>query len=300
MDKIQAMQVFQRVAELESFTKAAESLGLPKASISTYVQQLESIMGTRLLHRTTRKVQLTQDGMIYYERCKDLLSDVDQLETMFNSGPQDVKGRLRVDMSVGFARYLMPKLPEFLNKYPNIELELSSTDRRVDVIGEGFDCVIRVGNLADSGLIARKLGSLEIVNCVSPGYIEKYGKPKKLEELSKHQLIHYVPVLGAKSDGWEYLDGDKYKFIKMKGPLTVNNSDSYVAACLAGFGIIQAPRVGMKHYLKEGKLVEVLSRFKAEPMPVSLIYPHRRNLSKRAQVFMDWLSEALKDYTSAT
>jgi DNA-binding transcriptional LysR family regulator len=169
MKSIDAMQVFVRVAELTSFTQAADSLGVPKASATTAVQQLEAELGTQLLHRTTRRVQMTQDGRQFYERCKDLLSDLDELQTMFQRSPHTLSGRLRVDMPNGVARHLvMPKLPEFLRAHPQLELELSSTDRRVDVIREGFDCVVRVGNVAESSLIARPLGAFEILSCASP------------------------------------------------------------------------------------------------------------------------------------
>ena len=297
MDRLHSMQIFIRVAELESFTKAAESLGMPKGSVSAYIQHLENIMGVRLLYRTTRKVQLTQDGQVYYERCKDLLSDVDDLETMFQSGPSHVSGRIRVDMPSGFARNIViPQLPKFLSKYPQIEIEFSCTDRRVDVIREGFDCVLRVGALPDSGLISRQLGHLSIVNCVSSSYVKKYGIPKNLNDLSSHQLIHYVSTLGAKSDGFEYVENDKVKNLVMKGVITVNNSDAYLYACLSGLGIIQVPAIGVNTLLKNGTLVEILKKYKASPMPVTLVYPHRRNLSKRIHAFMDWIQEVITDY----
>lgn len=296
MDRLESMRIFVRVAELESFTKAAESLSLPKATISTTIQQLESFLGARLLHRTTRKVQMTQDGMNFFERCKDLLSDAEELESMFRAS-SSVKGRLRVDMGVSLARNLVvPQLPGFLAQHPEIELELSCSDRKVDLIREGFDCVVRVGQLTDSGLIARNVGHLTLVNCASPAYIEKYGKPRSLEDLKDHVLVNYSPVLGAKPDGFEYFDGEKYRSVKMKSVITVNSTDAYTAACLAGLGIIQVPLTGTKHLLKEKKLIEVLPKFRAEPMPVSLVYPHRRNLAKRVQIFMDWMEELLKQY----
>lgn len=297
MNRLDAMQVFVRVAELASFTKAAESLGLPKASISTGVQQLESLLGTRLLQRTTRRVQLTLDGQIFYERSKDLLADMDELEGLFQQGASNLSGRLRIDMPSGMAKNrILPRLPELLARHPQLQLEISSTDRRVDVIREGFDCVIRVGKLHDSSLIARPLGKLELLNCASPGYIARFGTPHTLADLSRHQLVHYVTTLGAKSPGFEVVQAGEVKFIPMSGNITVNNSDAYSAACLAGFGIAQIPRIGAQEYLAQGKLREVLPEFRAEPMPVSLLYPNRRNLAQRVQVFMEWVSEQLHDY----
>jgi DNA-binding transcriptional LysR family regulator len=282
---------------MNSFTKAAESLGIPKASVSTYIQQLETQVGTRFFHRTTRNVQLTQDGTAFYERCKDLLVDMEEIESMFQEGAEGLSGRIRVDMPVALAKnYIIPLLPKFLKQHPKIEIELSSTDRRVDLIQEGFDCVVRVGNLSDSGLIARSLGEMEVVSCASPAYIAQYGKPKNLEDLMEnHLLVHYATTLGAKPFGFEYFENGKYKTIKMKGSITVNSTDAYQAACLSGLGVIQAPRMGMEKFLKEGSLVEVLPKLKAEPMPVSLVYPNRRNLSRRVKAFMDWLDEILRE-----
>ncbi len=298
MNRLDAMQIFVRVAELASFTKAADSLGLPKASISTSVQQLESLLGTRLLHRTTRRVQLTLDGQIFYERSKDLLADMDDLEGLFQQGASNLTGRLRIDMPSGMAKNrILPRLPELLARHPQLQLEISSTDRRVDVIREGFDCVIRVGKLSDSSLIARPLGKLELLNCVSPAYIALHGKPHTLEDLPRHHLVHYVTTLGAKPAGFEFIHNNEPIFIPMNGNVTVNNSDAYSAACLAGFGIAQIPRIGAQEYIAQGNLIEILPEFRAEPMPVSLLYPNRRNLSRRVQVFMDWVSEQLNDYT---
>lgn len=296
-NRLDAMQIFVRVAELASFTKAADSLGLPKASISTSVQQLESLLGTRLLHRTTRRVQLTLDGQIFYERSKDLLSDMDELENIFQQGASNLSGRLRIDMPNAVAKNcILPKLPEFLAQHPLLQLEISSTDRRVDLIREGFDCVIRVGKLSDSSLIAKPLGKLEQINCVSPTYIARWGKPETVVDLANHQLIHYVPTLGSKSNGFEFVRHNEMHSVAMQGNITVNNSNAYTAACLAGFGIAQIPEVGVRDSLAQGKLVEILPAYRAEPMPVSLIYPNRRNLSRRLQVFMDWVTVQMQEY----
>ena len=297
MDKIHAMQLFIRVAELESFTRAADTLGLPKGSVSRQIQALENHLGCRLLHRTTRRVLLTQDGMVYYERAKDLLSNLDELDSMFQSDPSSVSGRLRVDMPVGIAKnVIIPRLPEFLQRYPGIELELSSSDRLVDVIREGFDCVVRVGTLKDSGLIARALGKLTIINCASPAYLERFGYPDSLDSLSTHALVHYAVNLGVRPQGFEVARDNGTQWIKTGGVLTVNSTETYHAACLAGLGIIQVPRVGVREALHSGKLVEILPQYRAEPMPVSLIYPHRRNLSRRVHLLMEWLTEVLHDY----
>ena len=297
MDKIHAMQLFIRVAELESFSRAADTLGLPKGSVSRQIQALENLLGARLLHRTTRRVQLTQDGMVYYERAKDLLSNLDELDGMFQHDPSSVSGRLRVDMPVGVARNLViPKLPSFLQQYPGIELELSSSDRLVDVIREGFDCVVRVGTLKESGLVARKIGRLTVINCASPDYLARFGYPETLDDLASHALVHYAVNIGVRPQGFELSVDNQTRWLKTGGVLTVNSTETYHAACLAGLGIIQVPRVGVKDAIRSGQLVEILPQHRAEPMPVSLIYPHRRNLSRRVHLFMEWLTEILKNY----
>jgi DNA-binding transcriptional LysR family regulator len=288
------LTVFARVAELASFTQAAQALGAPKASVSLAVQRLEAVLGTRLLHRTTRRVQLTQDGAALYERAKDLLDDVDELRTLFRPAGGGVGGRLRVDMPLGAARNLIvPRLPELLALHPALQIELSSTDRRVDVVREGFDCVLRVGALADSSLIARPLGRYRLVNCASPAYLARHGELRGEADLARHRLVHYLPVLGGKSPGFEIgeRDGVSSRFVPMDGAVTVNNSEAYLAACLAGLGIVQVPQPGVAALLAEGRLVEVLPRLRAPPMPVTLLYPHRRQLPRRVQLFMAWVQE---------
>ena len=296
MDKIHAMQLFIRVAELESFSRAADTLGLPKGSVSRQIQALENHLGTQLLHRTTRRVQLTQDGMIYYERAKDLLSNLDELDGLFHHDPSSISGKLRVDMPVGVARNLvMPRLPTFLHQYPGLELELSSSDRLVDLVREGFDCVVRVGTLKDSGLIARPLGNSRRLTAparsTSPALVIR-----KSGGFASHAVVHYSVNLGTRAQGFEVATENGTQWVKTGGMLTVNSTETYHAACLAGLGIIQVPRVGVRDALRAGTLVEVLPQYRAEPMPVSLLYPHRRNLSRRVHLFMEWLTGVMKDY----
>jgi DNA-binding transcriptional LysR family regulator len=301
MSPLERLQIFHRVAELASFSQAALSLNLPKASASIAVQQLETQLGARLLHRTTRRVQLTQDGQAFYERSKDVLADMDELHAMFQQ--QNVKGlagRVRIDMSTGLARHVViPRLPELLAAHPLLEVELSSTERRVDLVREGFDCVLRTGSVVDASLVARPLGSLRQLNCASPAYLKAFGVPQTLADLSRHRLIHFVGTLGGKSSGFEYTDENgTLRYLAMAGGVTVNNAEAYNAACLAGLGIIQVPQMGQSEHLRSGALVEILPQFPAPPMPLNLLYPNRRNLSHRVRAVMDWLGTVIAEAQS--
>ncbi|QDL55827.1 LysR family transcriptional regulator [Rhodoferax aquaticus] len=296
MNTVEHMQIFSRVAELASFTQAASSMDLPKATVSTAIAQLEATMGTRLLHRTTRKVQLTHDGQAFYERCKDVLADLDELQTMFQlQGEQALRGRVRIDMSSGIARHaVLPQLPALLALHPLLELELSCTERRVDIVREGFDCVLRAGPVQDSSLVARHMGAMRMVNCASPAYLSQRGLPATLADLAKHTLVHYANTLGSKPDGFEYAEAHGLHAIAMHGAITVNNADAYSAACLAGLGIIQVPHLGVKAMLDQGQLVEILPQYRAPDMPLHVVYANRRNVAKRVRVVMDWLAEVLQ------
>lgn len=292
MDRLEQLTVFARVAELESFTGAAKSLGLHKTTVSLGIQQLEERLGARLLQRTTRRVHLTQDGKLFYERCKDLLADAEDVETLFQRQPEALTGRIRVDMPSRMARLnIIPKLPQFLAQHPALALELGSTDRAVDLVREGYDCVVRVGPVADSGLVARRIGEYRVVNLASAAYVKQHGLPRSIKDLAKHHLVHWAPVFGATPFGFEYPDGDGWKELPMRGRITVNNAEAYLAACVAGLGIIQVPDV-----LREDvrALVEVLPKLRAQPMPIHILFPHRRQLSRRVRVFMDWLERTLK------
>ena len=298
MSPFDRMHIFVRVAELASFTQAAEALGIPKASASTAVQQLETQLGTRLLHRTTRRVQLTQDGQAYYERCKDLLADVDELQSMFQQADgAGLRGRVRIGMSTGMARnVVVPRLPELLARHPGLEVELSSTERRVDVVREGFDCVLRTGAVVDSSLVARPLGLARLVNCASPAYLRAHGTPRSLADLPGHRLVHFVNTLGARSAGFEAVVDGALVLTPMQGALTVNNAEAYMAGCLAGLGLIQVPHLGVVDLLARGDLVEVLPQLAAPPMPLTLMYANRRNLPRRVRTVMDWLAQVVAEH----
>ncbi|KAB0506035.1 MULTISPECIES: LysR family transcriptional regulator [Pseudomonas] len=298
MNKLELLRTFVRVSEMSSFTLAGESLGLPRSTVSEHVQALEMLLGTRLLQRTTRKVQATQDGVVLYERSKDLLSHMDEIEGLFRQDAASLIGRIRIDMpNILARRVVMPRLPEFMAKHPNLELEISSTDRRVDLLSEGFDCVVRVGTQPDQSVVARHLCDFAMANCASPAYLQRYGIPVTLEDLAQHRLVHYVGVLGARSEGFLYEEEGKLHRVSMAGSVTVNNTDAYESACLGGFGLIQAPMIGMKPYLLSGELVAVLPQLSAPALEVSLLYARQRHLPLRVRAFMEWLGQIILSNT---
>ena len=290
---LESVRVFVRVAELGNFTRASQHLGVSKARASIRVQELEAELGCRLLHRTTRAVRLTEDGEQFLVRAKRLVADAEELASMFQA-PSTLKGRVRLDLPMNFARnVVIPRLPEFFALHPQVEMLVSTTDRRVDLVREGFDCVLRIGTLADSGLVARRLGVLSMVNCASPVYLRKYGTPLTLQDLAQHFIVHYSLTFGSDAPGFEYKDGNAYRELPMQSILTVNSSDSYTAAALAGLGIIQAPRTGMLASFAAGTLVEVLPELRCRPMPVSLVQVQSRQARGPVRAVIAWLSQIM-------
>lgn len=297
MDSLDRLRLFIRVAELAGFTPAAESLGLPKSSVSVAVRELEERLGVRLLHRTTRRVSLTQEGAAFLERAKILLAEAEDLESMFQEDDTAVTGRLRVDLPVGMAvNLVIPALPDFLAAHPRLEVELGTTDRRVDVVREGYDCVVRVGPLEESRLIALSLGRMRLINCAAPAYLERHGVPRGPEDLAGHRLIHYSQGFGGPPDGFEVAENGKVRTHPMAGMLTVNAGTAYVSACIAGLGIIQVPEAGLHRFLKDGSLVEVLPDHRAAPMAVNLLHPGPRRPPLRTRLFIAWLKGIIGPY----
>ena len=296
MNKLELLRSFVRVTELSSFTQASEALSLPRSTVSEHVQALEELLGTRLLLRTTRKVQATPDGEVLYERSKDMLAQMDELEGLFRSDAT-LSGRLRVDMPTAMAHNIvLPRLSEFLAEHPGIDLEISSSDRRVDLVREGFDCVLRIGDLSDTTLVARNLGDFDMVNCVGAGYARRYGTPQNLADLQHHQLVHYVMGFGSNTALFEYQEDGKTRTLPMPRSVAVNNVQAYEAACIGNLGIIQSPRMGMKKHLIAGDLIEILPQYRPAPMKISLLYAHRRHLPERCKVFMDWLQGLIAEH----
>jgi DNA-binding transcriptional LysR family regulator len=290
---LDALRVFVKVAELASFTQAAQQLGMPKARASLRVQALENELGVRLLQRTTRMVRPTSDGAQLLPRAKQLVLEADELGAMFQ-GSRALRGVVRIDLPINFARdVIIPKLPELLAAHPQLTVEVSTTDHRVEVVREGFDCVLSIGTLRPSGLIAQRLGQLAVANCASPAYVKKYGLPRELADLDRHLLIHYEMALGTESPTFEYPEGDGYAQYPMRSIVTVNSADAYRAACIAGLGIVQLPRLGVRHLIDDGLLVEVLPDLPCAPMPVSLVHPHGRNVPRRVRAVMQWIASVI-------
>ena len=296
------LRIFATVAELASFSRAAELLGLAKGRVSTAVQQLEAQLGTRLLQRTTRSVRVTPDGERFLERCKELLTEAEQLQAMFQPASTGLTGRLRIDLPNRLARDLvLPRLPEFLAAHPLLEIGISTTDRRVDLVHEGFDCVLRIGALVDSELVARPLGFLRMRNVASPAYLQAHGTPRTLADLARHRVVHYVASLNAQGAAWDYVDADgRRRSLPMRANVTVNGTDAYQAAALAGLGLIQAPALGIETLVAAGALVEVLPAFTAPALPVSLMVAHRRQLAPRVHAVLAWLTQVIAPHLAAT
>lgn len=299
MKNLEALAIFVRIAEMGSFTQAAQSLGIQKGRASSIVRQMEAQVGVRLLHRSTRVVHLTEDGRSFHARALALLADADALGSMFERTEAPLRGRLRIDLPTEFARTtVVPALPTFMEQYPELQLEISSTDRRVDLIHEGMDCVLRVGSIVDETLVARKIGALRMINAASPAYLHRHGTPRGLQDLlaQGHRMVHYTSALGSRSFGWEYPDGEGYATLALPGSLSVNNVQTYHGAGLAGLGLIQAGRPSLVPYLASGELVEVLPDLRPAPLAVSIVVAHRQNLSRRVRVFADWLEQVLSSH----
>ncbi|GLP99443.1 LysR family transcriptional regulator [Methylophaga thalassica] len=294
MDKLENMKRFVAVVQSGSFTRAADVLGLPKSSVSEAVKSLEQQIKTRLLQRSTRQINLTHDGKIYLEKCLSILEQVDMLDTHFLH-PSQLSGTLHIDMPSRFAaNIVLPNLHDWYDSYPNINIKLSCHDQRTDLIKDGIDCVIRAGQLEDSSLIARPLLTLSTINCVSTIYADKYGVPMSIEDLTHHVLIDYAQNLQTQTPVFEYVKDEVVHHLPMTSKLQVNSTDAYLFSCLSGLGIAQIPDLSARSYIDSGELIEVLPDLKAPAIPISIVYPSRRQIPKRLSLFMDWLEAQTK------
>ncbi|MFT3856676.1 MAG: LysR family transcriptional regulator [Aquabacterium sp.] len=290
MDKLRALEAFVRVVDTGGITRAADMLNVPKATVSTLIQDLEAQLGIRLLHRTTRKVTVTADGAAYYERCVRILEDLREADEAVSSRDGAPEGRLKVDMTTSMASLLMrDALPEFLARYPGITLELGCTDRPINMISEGVDCVIRVGQVTDPLLVARRIGSMHFVTCAAPAYLARHGAPEHPRDLFRHRWVNYFA--NGRPVSWDFRKGDELYQLDLTGGLAVNDSNVYRDACLAGVGIGQLPGYAFMVHEPKGELVQVLHDWRTEALPVHVLYPSNRHLSTRVQAFVEWAAE---------
>ncbi|WP_285415260.1 LysR family transcriptional regulator [Pseudomonas sp. efr-133-TYG-5] len=292
MELLQSMQVFARLAELGSFTRAADAIQISRPQVTRAIQELEASLGVRLFQRTTRTVRLTSEGEQFYERVKAILGEVAEATTMFASPGSTLRGRLRVDIPTAFAQPgLIESLRAFNSRYPAIELVLGVTDRTVDLVAEGVDCALRIGELPNSSLVARRIGMATMITCAAPRYLEEHGEPKTLAELSAHRGVTFLSGQNQRPLAWQFIDGGREQSHICRHGITVNESNAYVECGVAGFGILQAPGITLDRFLASGSLVEVLRPYRPHPRPVSVIYPSRSHLAPQVDVFVDWLRE---------
>lgn len=297
MDRFDAMRAFIRIVERRSFTKAADDLGLPRSSVTDAVKGLEARLGVRLLRRTTRQVSPTLDGEAYYQRCVSLIADLEDAEGAFVGAKPS--GLVRVDMHGTQARYfLLPGLPRFRQIYPDIRLHISEMHQPLDMIREGFDCLLRVGELSDSPLIRRRLATLERGTFASPDYLDRFGTPRTPDDLEGHEMVGLMSPDSAEIIPLVFAVGAKTRQLTLPANVTVTGPETNVASACLGLGLIQVPRYRVVSELATGMLVEVLADFPPSPLPVHVLYSHTRLLSPRLRVFIDWMAEQFRERTS--
>ncbi|WP_372572652.1 LysR family transcriptional regulator [Ruegeria jejuensis] len=288
IDRLETMRLFVRVLERGSFTKAAADLSIPRSTASEAIQRLERDLGSRLLDRTTRHVAPTPDGQAYYERCVAILADLEEAEGALRG--HEPSGLLRIDAPGTLTRvFLLPHLPDFLAKYPKITLQLGQTERLVDLVREGIDCVIRAGIPDDSGMIMRHLANLPEISCASPEYLAKFGVPESIDDLKDHRMVGFLSSRTGTAMPLEFKVGDRIEEVTLPALVAANDADTVHHLTRDGFGIAQAPKYRFLVDLEHGRLVEVLPDAPPSPTPLAAFYPQNRQLSPRVRVFLDWI-----------
>ena len=291
MDRLHAMTVFAKVVEQGSFARAAERLSISSSACSRQVAELEAHLETRLLNRTTRRLSLTEGGQGFYERCVQLLADLDEAEQAAAQNAARPRGTLRVMTSINFGvRHVSPAIGEFLAKYPDVRFDVSLSDRIVDLVEEGYDLAIRIGSAGGETLVARKLGEARMVACASPAYLKAHGAPKTPEDLARHSCLtyEYMPLRNV----WTFRGKDgREHAVRVSGPLHSNNGDLLAAAAVAGVGIAYEPEFILGPDLKAGRLVPILGSYTSPLGPIYAVYPSRRYLSAKVRAFVDFLAE---------
>jgi len=312
MDQLLALRVFVRIAETGAFARAADTLSIPRPTVTKLVQNLEEHLGTKLLQRTTRRVSLTPAGVVYYERASRLLGEVDDMDAQASSVRMQLRGRLRVDVGSSIANViLIPALPDFRKRYPDIALEIGVGDRPVDLIGDGVDGVIRSGSLADTSLVARRIAELAWVTCASPAYLRAHGTPRHPSELAAprdggaaprapgHLVAGYFSSLTGRPFPLHFVRGAETCTIDPQTSVGVNESTAHVSALLAGLGVGQTFRFMADPLIRAGTLHAVLEDWSRPPQPLQLVYPSGRHLSAKLRAFSDWIAAVFEPFDAA-
>ncbi len=297
MDQLSAMRVFIRVVETGNFTRAADMLAMPKATVTNLIQGLEAHLHTKLLNRTTRRVMVTTDGALYYERAAQIISELEELDGSLSNSQSLPTGRLRVEMAGAFAdSILVPALCDFYQRYPDIRIDLGVGDRTVDYLAENVDCALRAGTPADQSLIARRVSEIEMITCAAPLYVEKFGLPQRPEELeTEHYSVNYFRAQNNRTVPFEFRKDNESIEVNPRYIVSVNDSRTYMTAALAGLGLAQIPIFMAREPLARGELVQTLSEWTRESLPLYVVYPPNRHLSNKVRVFVDWLVKLLAD-----
>jgi DNA-binding transcriptional LysR family regulator len=293
MDQLQAIRAFARVVEAGSFTKAADTLGMPNASLTKSIQQLEAHLRVKLLLRTTRRVSVTPEGAQYYEKTQRLLKDLDDVDASFSAAQSRPRGHLRIDMGSSIANLvLLPALPAFLARYPDIRVDMGVSDKHVNLIGDNVDCVIRGGELTDLSLIGRQIGSASWVTCATPAYLRDHGVPKHPSELDEgHVIAHYLSTRTGRGLPLNFAKGSEKLAIQGTRSVGVNESNAHVGAGLAGLGVMQTFTYAAAPHIASGALVPILEKWQPAPYPFYVVFPSNRYVSNRLRVFIDWAAD---------
>lgn len=297
MDQLQGMRVFTRVAELGSFARAANTLDVSRAMASSYVAQLEKHLGTRLLHRTTRKVSVSPQGAVYLEHCKRILAEIDAADDQLRLARNRPQGKLRVDVPVAFGKYLLlPAIPLFTQRYPDIQLEVRFNDRFVDIAAEHVDVAVRVGKVNAPDIIAKRIAASRLLTCASPRYLAQAGMPRTPEELRKHRLLGHLRGDANRPADWQFRHGRGTRSLRLPMALSFNTVDALTSSALDGQGLVQQLDLLVSSYLVEGRLVEVLREHSCEGPPLSVIYPKATQHLASVRVFADFAGDLMRNY----
>lgn len=293
MDQLAAIRAFARVVEAGSFTRAADTLGMPNATLTKSIQALEAHLRVKLLLRTTRRVSVTPEGAQYYEKTQRLLKELDDVDTSFSAAQARPRGLLRVEMGGSIASMVvLPALPAFLARYPDIRVDLGVSDKHANLIGDNIDCVIRGGEPTDLSLVGRKIGEASWVTCATPAYLREHGTPRHPAELEDgHTVVHYLSTRTGRGLPLNFVRrGEKIQVAGARA-VGVNESNAHIAAGVAGLGVIQAFQYAAAPYLASGALVPILEKWQPERYPFYLVYPSNRYVSNRLRVFIDWIAD---------